>query len=522
MTTPLTIGDYRVICPLGEGGMARVYLCATSGIGGFRKLIVVKALRSDLASDSEFLDMFLDEARIAGRLNHPNVVQTNEVGIADGTHFIAMEYLEGQPLSSVLKRIGRKKMPLDLHIRILSDALLGLHYAHELRDFNGQPLNVVHRDVSPQNIFVTYDGVTKMVDFGIAKAAGSAAYTREGILKGKVAYMAPEQAAMDPVDRRADIFAMGVMLWEAMAQHRLVPSGSDDLAALNRRLAGKEPAIRDEVHDAPPRLAEICDRAMSNSKSNRYSTAAEMRADLEEYAINHSRATSDVAHFMNDVFAEDRKALRDLIEEQLRNPSQAPVPYIAPSVTDSSGDSNSEASTRSIKMLPDKAPPKGARYALIGGALLVAGAAALYAFRPSPPPESTSSASTPPPAQPPTSTPSAIPSEATAATTSEVRVKIVIAPPNAEISIDGERTSSNPFATSVPRSAKEHRIEATAPGFAKQEQMVVFDHDIEVMMSLAPLPRSIPVRGAKPHEDSTSAPKTPKAGRAIDDKDPYQ
>lgn len=498
--------------------MAHVYLCATSGIGGFRKLIVVKALRSDLASDSEFLDMFLDEARIAGRLNHPNVVQTNEVGTDKGTHFIAMEYLEGQPLSSVLKRIGRKKMPLDLHVRILSDALVGLHYAHELRDFNGQPLNVVHRDVSPQNIFVTYDGVTKMVDFGIAKAAGSAAYTREGILKGKVAYMAPEQAAMDPVDRRADIFAMGVMLWEAMARRRLVPSGTDDLAALNRRLAGKEPAIRDEVHDAPAKLAEICDRAMSNNKANRYATAAEMRADLEEYAISHSRATSDVAHFMSEAFAEDRKALRDLVDQQLRNPSQAPVRYIAPSREDAASDSVSEASTRSIKMLPDKDPPKAPRYAMIGGAILLAGAATFYAFGAS------RSAAPPPVAPPATSTPIASSSVPAPEVPSEVRVRISIAPANAEILIDGERTSANPFATSMPRSSKEHRIEATAPGYIKQEQMVVFDHDIEVMMSLAAAPKSAPARGAKPPtDDSLSAPlKTQKVGRAIDDKDPYQ
>src|SRR5262245_45560386 len=203
-----TIGKYQLIANLGHGGMADVYLSVVHGPVGFNKLTVIKRLRPSLAEEQEFLAMFLDEARLAARLNHPNVVQTNEVAEIEGQYYIAMEYLDGQPLNRILTRAQKAgTLPRELLIRVVADCLAGLHYAHELADYDGSPLGVVHRDASPHNIFVTYDGQTKVVDFGIAKAATRSAETRGGVLKGKVAYMAPEQARSGEVDRRSDVFA---------------------------------------------------------------------------------------------------------------------------------------------------------------------------------------------------------------------------------------------------------------------------------------------------------------------------
>src|SRR5689334_3257328 len=189
-----SLGKYRLIAELGHGGMAEVYLAVVRGPAGFNKLVVVKQIRPQLAEDPEFLAMFLDEARLAARLSHPNVVQTNEVGQEGERHFLAMEYLDGQPLSRINQRLGPKGgLPLVMHLRVIADLLGGLHYAHELSDYDGTPLGVVHRDVTPHNIFITYDGVVKVVDFGIAKARDALTLTKVGIIKGKIAYMAPEQ-----------------------------------------------------------------------------------------------------------------------------------------------------------------------------------------------------------------------------------------------------------------------------------------------------------------------------------------
>src|SRR5262245_17105669 len=221
-TSPGMASRYHPIAELGQGGMADVLLAMMQGAAGFRKLVVLKRLRPNLADDAELLAMFSDEARLAARLNHPNVVQTYEVGYDAGRHFIAMEWLDGQPLHRLLKAAwAYDALPLDVHLFILCEALRGLHYAHELQDFDGTRLEVVHRDVSPQNVFLTYEGQVKLVDFGVAKAHARSTDTQVGVVKGKVAYMAPEQALGCPVDRRADVFSVGVMLWEAVARRRL-------------------------------------------------------------------------------------------------------------------------------------------------------------------------------------------------------------------------------------------------------------------------------------------------------------
>ena len=222
--SPSGFGRYHVFASLGRGGMADVFLAVARGPMGFNKLAVIKRLRPTLVREPGFRDMFLDEARLAARLNHPNVIQSYEVGESHGSFYIAMEYLEGQPLNKIIAAAIARGEAFDpvFCARVIADACNGLNHAHELRDYDGTPLQIIHRDVSPHNVFVTYDGQVKLVDFGIAKAALSSTQTEVGVLKGKVAYMAPEQAMGGAIDARADLFAMGIVLWEMIARKRLM------------------------------------------------------------------------------------------------------------------------------------------------------------------------------------------------------------------------------------------------------------------------------------------------------------
>lgn len=324
-STPTRIGKYRIIASLGQGGMARVFLGMTQGPGGFSKLMVVKEIRAELAAEAEFQQMFLTEARIAARLNHGNVVHTYEVGEEDGRAFMAMEYLEGQPLSALVARLRKKGLSTDLQIWILAQTLAGLHYAHELVDFDGSRMEVIHRDVSPPNVFVTYEGGVKLLDFGIAKIAGSDGNTRAGTFKGKLAYAAPEQIQALPLDRRADIFAVGVMLWEVLAKRRLT-QGEDDIAIFGSRLSGKNPDLLTHAPDTPRELVAICARAMQHDPNERYATAADFQAALEGWLERTtSRSWSkELSTTLSGAFAEERAKIRAQVEAQVKKAAEIP------------------------------------------------------------------------------------------------------------------------------------------------------------------------------------------------------
>ncbi len=309
---PQMVGSYRVVAQLGQGGMARALLALRQGPGGFRKLFVVKQLRLDLCDDPDFVEMFLDEARLAALLNHPNVVQTHETGEDANSRFISMEYLEGQSLGRLWNRARRTEaMPLDLSVRVISEALSGLHYAHELTDLNGDPLSVVHRDISPGNIFVTYTGQVKLLDFGIAKVSGGQAKNDDGVLKGKLAYMAPEQARTLEVDRRADLFAVGVMLWEAIAGKRLVPRKQDDVLTITNRTEGREPKIDQANPFAPEELRAICNKALALDPQDRFQSAREFRTALLGYLSNQKSVpeAEDLAALVCTLFAKEREKI---------------------------------------------------------------------------------------------------------------------------------------------------------------------------------------------------------------------
>jgi serine/threonine protein kinase len=318
------LGKYRVFASLGRGGMADVQLAAAQGPKGFQKLAVVKRLRPLLADDAAVVNMFLDEARLAARLNHPNLIHTYEFGEENGTYFIVMEFLEGQPLNELLyatRASSAPKVSPGLWAKIIADALAGLHCAHELRDYDGTPLDVVHRDVSPQNIVVTYDGGVKLVDFGIAKASVNATKTESQIIKGKLAYMAPEQADVPDgtvIDRRADIFAMGIVLWECLAKRRLATG--DDARAIVSRIMNLEfqPPSRFNP-DVPPELDAIARRALELVPANRFPTALAMREALERFLRTREEMVDEttIGSLVSSLFAREREDIHRQIRVEM-------------------------------------------------------------------------------------------------------------------------------------------------------------------------------------------------------------
>jgi serine/threonine protein kinase len=305
------LGGYTLLAPLCHGGMSTVHLAVAGGLGAFRKLVVLKELQRALARIDEFVEMFMAEAKLAARMNHPNIVQTLQSGQEGDRYFLAMEFLDGQPFTEVLKHGSPAfPIPLNLRLQVLCEVLDGLHYAHELSDFDEVPLQIVHRDVSPQNVFVTYHGQIKVVDFGIAQAADIEHNTHAGVFKGKFAYAAPEQVLCQTVDRRADVFAVGVMLWECLSGRRFA-RGTVTKTAVDARLAGSEPRVASVVLDVPRELSSICDRAMHVDPAQRYPSAEAFRSDLLGYLLAHGELMSaaQIGELMRNKFAAERLAM---------------------------------------------------------------------------------------------------------------------------------------------------------------------------------------------------------------------
>lgn len=314
-----SIGSLHRLLELGRGGMARVWLAVSSGMNGFRKLVVVKQLRPEYAGDERVREMFLEEARLAAKLNHPNTVQTLEVTEHEGEYFIIMEYLDGQPLDAV-QRHG--PVPSPAFLTILADVCAGLHHAHELRDLDGTALGIVHRDVSPQNVFLTYSGQVKVVDFGIAKSLAGSNISQAGEIKGKANYMAPEQALGMSVDRRADIFSLGVMLYSALSGRRLW-DGIPESKVIERLRLGDIPKLVPRpsgIHVPPPELMAICNKCISAAARDRYDTALEVQLALEDFAKKHGGLFSrgELGAFLGKAFEEQRTRRQSVIEEKVR------------------------------------------------------------------------------------------------------------------------------------------------------------------------------------------------------------
>mgnify|MGYP000978317023 CR=1 FL=1 len=270
---------YELIAELASGGMATVFLARLVGVAGFQRMVAIKRLHPHLAREREFVDMFLDEARLAARIHHPNVVPILEVGESERGYYLVMEYVEGDTAARLFARSAQagKRVPHDVAVRVVLDSLAGLHAAHELKDDENKPLELVHRDVSPQNILVGIDGTSRITDFGVARAASRLSTTRSGQLKGKLSYMAPEQARGVAIDRRADVFAMGIVLWEALAFKRLF-KGEGEAETLNRVLYEPIPTLKSAMPTIPDALDAVVMKALEREPDKRFASAADLVA----------------------------------------------------------------------------------------------------------------------------------------------------------------------------------------------------------------------------------------------------
>ncbi|HVR61861.1 MAG TPA: serine/threonine-protein kinase [Polyangia bacterium] len=312
------LDKYRPIARIGRGGMAEVLLAVLTGPAQVRKLLVLKRPLSILSRDTDFSMRFLAEARIASRLNHPNVISTFEVGLSSDGPFIVMEYLDGQPLSKIFGRLGALQMPLSYRLHVLRNLLAGLDYVHTLTDFDGRGLRLVHRDVSPQNVFICYDGRVKLVDFGIAKAEGLGRNSRPGIIEGKIAYMAPEQLSGRPANHRADLFSFGVILWETLTGQRITMGASED-EIVRQRTRGEIPDVRQFAPETPQSLIDLCQRALTLLPEDRIPSAAAIIEALDMFIDRMGARINDreVGQYIGNAFSAERDARRRLIESQM-------------------------------------------------------------------------------------------------------------------------------------------------------------------------------------------------------------
>ncbi len=462
-------GRYQLITRLGAGGMSEVFLASARGLRSFHKLVVIKRMLSSTAMIRGSARMFMDEAEITARFNHPNIVQTFEI-VSDSEHLsIVMEFLEGQPLDRIFDLPENEDIAppfladRNVWVRVISDALKGLHYAHELCDYDGQPLNIVHRDISPQNLFLTYDGVVKIVDFGIAKAALSSIKTDVGVIKGKIGYMAPEQAQCAEVDRRTDIFSMGVVLWEFLAGTCM--RNDDPMTELQRIVSEDPPALSSVARGIPPALEAIVRKATARSPDDRYASAEEMRLALDEYLAGQerTRATADLGDAIAKHFEKDRQRLNDRIREVVagtpprgngqRESTELPLPSSIPTVASTSGVVTSGGTLQ--RMAKSSRRRKFVAGAIVAtGALL--GAAALWVM-----PDNTQN----------------VPAETTGAITIES------VPSSATVRLDGALVGETPLTTRAALGT--HRVTVSKDGFIEASSSVETKNGENVRLSLA-------------------------------------
>jgi serine/threonine protein kinase len=318
MSTSTRFGKYDLLALLATGGMAEIWLARVSGMAGFEKLVVIKRLLDKLAIDNEYVEMFLDEARINARLTHSNIVQVLELGQVEGKYFMAMEFVPGLSVSQVGKRATKVlgNVPQEVACGIITQSCSGLHYAHEKTMPDGSPLNIIHRDVSPQNLILTYEGLVKVLDFGIAKADQRQSQTRTGLVKGKFSYMSPEQCLGQGLDKRSDVFALGIVLFELCTARRLFKRGStyETYTAITKADVPSPRKLNPQVHEA---VEAVILRSLALKRDDRYATADAMQDALEEAMRKAGLrgSATDLARFMNETFAAEEAEQRRLISQ---------------------------------------------------------------------------------------------------------------------------------------------------------------------------------------------------------------
>ncbi|MGB3941702.1 MAG: protein kinase [Candidatus Manganitrophaceae bacterium] len=322
MNYPAHFGKYLLLEKIGTGGMAELFLAKQTGLSGFEKIVAIKRILPHLTENGEFVSMFINEAKLAALLTHQNIVQIYDLGSADGCHYIAMEYILGKDLRTVIQQGKARSRPLSVGdaLLITSKICAALDYAHRKRDLQGNELRLVHRDISPQNILLSYEGEVKLVDFGIAKAAMGGEETKTGVLKGKLAYMSPEQAWGKPVDGRTDLFALGIVLYEAVTGTRLF-SGNDEISILEKVRKGEIPSPTQFNPAIPPELETVLQKALAKEPEDRYQSASEMEMALEGlitekgYAFSSLSLSTYMQALLADEIAEDTQRFQRITHQ---------------------------------------------------------------------------------------------------------------------------------------------------------------------------------------------------------------
>jgi serine/threonine protein kinase len=479
---------YHVLMELGLGGMAVVEAAVSRGLAGFSKVVVLKRPRREFASQPEAVSTFLNEARISARMNHQNVVQVNEVYEEDGLPVIVMEYLEGQSFSRLQQPYFEGAGgSLELGLSVLCRVLEALDYAHTLTDFDGQALNLIHRDVSPHNIMITYDGRVKLLDFGIAKLDNLDGKTKTGLIKGKIDYMSPEQIDGRALDGRADVFAVGVMIWEVAAKKRMWTEQSQ--AAVLKRLVLQDIPDLGSVADADPELVRICRKATAAERDDRYPTARALLEDLQRFLDTRGGLAPDasIGRWISATCADLRAAAREKMDKRLAEYSESST-----ALRDLSGQSSWEqtgsvpgesgarrrghdtGAGNGYAMAADGDASRAAarwRWALLA-AILPAAVGLWWSglhSRGEPQPAAIQT----------TQAPSAAPSPAS------VRLVLQAEPPESVLYLDGERLPSNPFSTTRRRDTREHELVVRAEGFAPLTHTLHLESDQELSLSLS-------------------------------------
>jgi serine/threonine-protein kinase len=416
---------------LAEGGMAEIFLAKLLGADGFERNVVIKRMLSNLSSIPDFVEMFRDEARLAAKLSHPNIIQIHELGFIDDCYYICMEYLAGEDFSTTLRHAGKKRQytPMPITLRVLVDAARGLHYAHDFTNEEGQPLHIVHRDISPSNLYVTYQGQVKVLDFGIAKAASRVVQTRTGVVKGKYIYMAPEQAQGKEVDRRADVFSLGVSLYESLTNVRPF-ARENDLAILNALLHSDFMPPAQLRRDIPPELEAVVLKAMALNAEDRYATAADF-ADAIEHSVKGKvplATHKELAEYLRTQFGEERFATKTRIptlasltaqsaqmgvqpQRSVVYASSGVFPAAAPPSFQQDGATGVVPPPESVRAIAEGKPRRlGVLFGAVGGAALLLGGGGLVAWKGLSKPVTPAVVATPaPPVSPPAVEPTPAP-----------------------------------------------------------------------------------------------------------------
>jgi serine/threonine protein kinase len=476
------LGKYELIKRLSVGGMAEIFLARAIGLPGFQKLVAVKRILPQLATKPDFLEMFLDEARIAATLQHSHIVQTYDVCIVSNNYIIAMEYLHGEDVRSILSAAVRKKVriPLEQVLQIMIALCSGLHYAHEKEGFDGKPLHIVHRDVSPGNLIVTYDGGIKLLDFGIASAAIQARETNTGSVKGKIGYMSPEQARGEQLDRRTDLFAAGVILYELSLGRKLFRG--TDYEILTKIVEGRIDRPRDIDPGYDEQLERIVLRALARRAEDRYQTAQDLHNDLEALVKERRLflSTSGLKTLMAELFAEKLEAWRNAQRQ-----GRSLVEHLELVASYDEEEPEPPAPPKAAAIPPAPLPVARPRWLLpvVAAASVAVIAALAVVLRPHQPvvPTATAPTATAPTATAPTATaptPSAQPAPApvpgelvapppTPATKRGVAsAKVITHPHGASLLLDGKPAGARSPFVFEKLSAGEHTIVAQLAGYA--------------------------------------------------------